>query len=319
MATPVQAGATQTEAIQPRSTLESSLDQCFIWVTQIFALAVAGILIWIAAQVAIDASPAIQKYGLGFLVNSSWDPVHDEYGVLPIIYGTIVSSAIALLFAVPIGVGTAIFLSENFIPSSIRAVLIFLVELLAAIPSIVYGLWGIFILIPFLRPIGNWLHDNLGWLPIFSTRYLGLGLFPVGIILTVMILPIITAISRDSLSSVDPSLRQASLGMGATRWTTIFRVMVPAAFSGIMGGIMLALGRALGETMAVTLLIGNSNRLTFSVLASSNTIASLLANQFNEASGLQLSALMYASLVLFFLTLIINITAQLIIQRVKSY
>lgn len=319
MAAPTQIGDIQTDAIQPRTTLESSLDQVFIWVTRFFALAVAGVLIWIAVQVAIDAMPAIQKYGLRFLIDSSWNPVEDEYGVLPIIYGTIVSSAIALLFAVPIGVGTAIFLSENFIPLSLRTTLIFLVELLAAIPSIVYGIWGIYVLIPFLRPIGNWLHNNLGWLPIFSTRYVGPGMLPASIILVVMILPIITAISRDSLSSVDPNLRQASMGMGATRWTTIFRVLIPAAFSGIMGGIMLALGRALGETMAVTLLIGNSNRLTFSILAPANTIASLIANQFAEASGLQIAALMYASLVLFFLTLIINVMAELIVQRVKSY
>lgn len=319
MATQIQARDGQREAVQPRSALESLLERGFVWVTRLFALAVAGILIWIAVQVAIDASPAIQKYGLRFLIDSSWDPVHNNYGALPIIYGTVMSAAIALLFAIPIGVGTAIFLSENFIPSSLRTVLIFLVELLAAIPSVVYGLWGIYVLIPLLKPIGNWLHDNLGWLPLFSTRYIGPGLFPAGIILTVMVLPIITAIARDSLSSVEPSLRQASMSMGATRWTTIFRVMVPAAFSGIVGGIMLALGRALGETMAVTLLIGGSNRLTFSILAPANTIASLLANQFAEASGLQVAALMYASLVLFFLTLVINVVAELIVQRVRSY
>lgn len=319
MATQIQVGDGQIEAVQPRSALESLLERGFVWVTRLFALSVAGILIWIAVQVAIDASPAIQKYGLRFLIDSSWDPVHNNYGALPIIYGTVMSAAIALLFAIPIGVGTAIFLSENFIPSSLRTVLIFLVELLAAIPSVVYGLWGIYVLIPLLKPIGNWLHDNLGWLPLFSTRYIGPGLFPAGIILTVMVLPIITAIARDSLSSVEPSLRQASMGMGATRWTTIFRVMVPAAFSGIVGGIMLALGRALGETMAVTLLIGSSNRLTFSILAPANTIASLLANQFAEASGLQIAALMYASLVLFFLTLVINVVAELVVQRVRSY
>jgi len=319
MATQIQARDGQREAVQPRSALESLLERGFVWVTRLFALAVAGILIWIAVQVAIDASPAIQKYGLRFLIDSSWDPVHNNYGALPIIYGTVMSAAIALLFAIPIGVGTAIFLSENFIPSSLRTVLIFLVELLAAIPSVVYGLWGIYVLIPLLKPIGNWLHDNLGWLPLFSTRYIGPGLFPAGIILTVMVLPIITAIARDSLSSVEPSLRQASMSMGATRWTTIFRVMVPAAFSGIVGGIMLALGRALGETMAVTLLIGGSNRLTFSILAPANTIASLLANQFAEASGLQVAALMYASLVLFFLTLVINVVAELIVQRARSY
>jgi phosphate transport system permease protein len=216
-------------------------------------------------------------------------------------------------------VGTAIFLSENFLPRKIVTPLTFMVELLAAIPSIVYGLWGIYVLIPFLQPIGAWLHENFGFIPLFATEYIGPGMFPAGIILTVMILPIITAISRDSLASVPPSLRQASYGLGATRWTTIFRVLIPAAFSGIIGGTMLALGRALGETMAVTLLIGNSNNLNFSILAPANTIASLLANQFAEASGLQQSALMYAALVLFVMTLVVNVFAEFIIRTVKPY
>jgi phosphate transport system permease protein len=235
------------------------------------------------------------------------------------IYGTLVSSFIALLLAVPIGVGTAVFLSEDFLPPPVRTVAAFMVELLAAIPSVVYGLWGIFILIPFLQPIGNWLHSNLGWIPLFRTQYIGPGMFPAALILTVMILPIITAISRDSLLSLPPHLRQAAFGMGATRWTAIFRVLIPAAFSGIVGGTMLALGRAMGETMAVTMLIGNSNDFNVSILAPANTIASLLANQFAEARDAQIAALMYAGLVLFFLTLVVNVIAELIVQRVNPY
>lgn len=229
------------------------------------------------------------------------------------------SSFIALLLAVPIGVGTAVFLSEDFLPRPVRTVLAFMVELLAAIPSVVYGLWGIFVLIPFLGPIGDWLHNNLGFIPLFSTQYIGPGMLPAALILTVMILPIITAISRDSLISLPPNLRQAALGMGATRWTAIFRVLIPAAFSGIIGGTMLALGRAMGETMAVTMLIGNANDLNFSILAPANTIASLLANQFAEAGDLQIAALMYAGLVLFGMTLIVNILAEMIVQRVNVY
>lgn len=304
---------------QPRSNAEKSLDKGFIWLTRILALAVAGVLIFIAIEVGIEAMPAIQKYGLGFLFSSAWNPVNDTYGALPMIYGTLVSAAIALLLAVPLGVGTAVFLSEDFIPLSIRTPLVFMVELLAAIPSVVYGLWGIFVLIPFLTPIGQWLHKSFGWLPLFSTPPGGPGMLPAGVILTVMILPIITVISRDSLASLPPDLRQASLGLGATRWETLFRVLIPAAFSGIVGGIMLALGRAMGETMAVTMLIGNANQLSFSLLAPANTIASLLANQFAEASGLQTAALMYAGLVLFAITLVVNILAELIVRQVKKF
>jgi phosphate transport system permease protein len=312
--------ANQAETVlPPRTGREKWLDRSFVIGTRLFALAVAAVLVLIGVQTAIAGWPAIREFGLSFIYTSAWNPVESSYGALPMIYGTLMSSAIAVLFAFPLGVGTAIFLSENFLPRKIVTPLTFMVELLAAIPSIVYGLWGIYVLIPFLQPIGAWLHENFGFIPLFATEYIGPGMFPAGIILTVMILPIITAISRDSLASVPPSLRQASYGLGATRWTTIFRVLIPAAFSGIIGGTMLALGRALGETMAVTLLIGNSNNLNFSILAPANTIASLLANQFAEASGLQQSALMYAALVLFVMTLVVNVFAEFIIRTVKPY
>jgi phosphate transport system permease protein len=305
--------------IPPREFGSFALDKGFQWVTRLFAFGVVAVLIYIAVVVGIDAVPAMKQFGWDFLVSSAWNPVENDYGALPMIFGTFASSLIALLIAVPIGVGTAIFLSENFLPPSIRLTLNFLVELLAAIPSVVYGLWGIYVLIPFLKPIGTWLHANLGWFPLFSSRYLGPGLLPAALVLTVMILPLISSISRDSLAALPPTLRQAALGMGATRWTAIFRVLLPAAASGIVGGVMLALGRAMGETMAVTMLIGNSNDLSLSILAPANTIASLLANQFAEASGLQISALMYAGLILFAMTLVVNILAELIVLRVKQY
>ncbi len=301
-----------------RSQAEKRLDRAFIWLTRLLGLAIAFILIVIAITVAYRAIPAIEAFGLGFLLDSAWNPVKEQYGALPMIYGTLMSSAIALIIAVPLGIGTAIFLSEDFIPLSIRTPLIFLVELLAAIPSVVYGLWGIFVLIPIVRDLGVWLHQNLGFIPFFSSSPSGPGMLPAGIILAIMVLPIITAISRDSLASLPPDLRQASLGLGATRWTTIFRVLIPAAFSGIVGGIMLGLGRAMGETMAATMIIGNSNQLNISLLAPGNTIASLMANQFAEASGLQVSALMYAGLILFVLTLIVNVLAELIVRNVKA-
>jgi phosphate transport system permease protein len=304
-------------AIKNRSGLEKSLDQGFISLTRIFALAIAGILLWITVQVTIGAWPAIQEFGVSFLAKTNWNPVNDDYGVLTSVYGTLVSSFLGLLISVPIGVGTAILLSEDFLPAKVRLVLVFLVELLAAIPSVVYGVWGIFVLVPIITNIGKWLNSSLGFLPIFSTPPTGPGMLPAGVILAVMTLPIITAISRDALIAVPPSLRQASLGLGATRWETIFQVLIPAAFSGIVSAVMLALGRAMGETMAVTMLIGNSNNLSISLLAPANTISSLLANQFSEASGLQVAALMYAALVLFVLTLIVNVLAELIVLRVK--
>jgi phosphate transport system permease protein len=304
--------------IKSRSMTEKNLESGFRWLTLTFAIAIGLILLAIALVVFIESIPAIRQAGLGFLFSTEWDPVKNVYGALPVISGTLVSALLSLLIAVPLGLGTAIFLSEDFIPLNIRTVFIFLVELLAAIPSVVYGLWGIFVLIPLLKPFGVWLHENFGWFPLFSSSPVGPGMLPAGVILAIMILPIITAIARDSLATLPPELRQASLGLGATRWETIFRVLVPAAFSGIVGGIMLALGRAMGETMAVTMIIGNSNKLSASILDPANTIASLLANQFAEASGMQVSALMYAGFVLMVLTLVVNILAELIVNKVKA-
>ncbi|MBP5972111.1 phosphate ABC transporter permease subunit PstC [Brasilonema sp. CT11] len=307
----------QIPIVKPPSQAEKSLDRGFIWLTRLFALGVAAILVWIALQVTIQALPAIQKYGANFIVNSTWNPVTNEYGALPQIYGTLVSAFIALLIAVPIGVGTAVLLSENFLPSKLRLVLVFLVELLAAIPSIVYGIWGFFVLVPPLTSLGKFLNSSLGFLPIFSTVPAGPNMLVAGVILAIMTLPIITAISRDALISLSPSLRQAALGLGATRWETILKVLIPSAFSGIVSAVMLGLGRAMGETMAVTILIGNANNVSASLFAPGNTISSLLASQFAEAGGLQVSALMYAALILFVLTFIVNILAELIVLRVK--
>lgn len=268
-----------------RSATEKILDVSFIWLTQILAFSVAGVLIWIAVQVGIQARPAFREFGFSFLTTSAWNPPAQQFGVLPMIYGTIVSSLIALLLAFPVGIASAIVLSENFLPKSMGQALTFMVELLAAIPSVVYGLWGIYVLIPFLKPIGSMLHNHWGWIPFFATPYVGPGMLPAGLILAVMILPFLTAIARDSLASVPSNLRAASYAVGATRWQTIFSVLIPASFFGIIGGTMLALGRALGETMAVTLVIGNSNMLQLSLLAPANTIASLMANQFARGNA----------------------------------
>jgi phosphate transport system permease protein len=288
--------------IEPRSGVERVLDFSFYWVAKILALAIAGVLIWITIQVGMMAIPAIQKFGFNFFYTSSWNPVNEQYGVWPAIYGTLVSSFIALAISVPIGLGVAIFLSEDYLPPILQRIMVFLVELLAAIPSVVYGLWGIFVLIPFLK---NFTPLN------------GPGMLPAALILSVMILPTIAAIARDSIINVDKGLRQAAVGLGATRWEAILQIILPAASSGIIGGIMLALGRALGETMAVTMLIGNSNKVILDVFQPSNTISSLLANQFAEANGLQISALMYAALILFLITLVVNVLAQLLVTRLQ--
>lgn len=298
---------------------ERLVNPIFIPLTKICALAIGGILLWLTLIVTKEAFPAITKFGLKFLTETTWDPVRDQYGALPQLYGTLFSSFLALLFAVPIGLGVAIFLSEDFLPPKIQQALAFLVELLAAIPSVVYGLWGIAVVVPLFRVIGTWLHQQYGWLFLFSTppSATGFGMLPAGIVLAIMILPTIAAISRDALITLPPELRQAAVGLGATRWETIIKILVPAAFSGIIGAIMLALGRALGETMAVTMVIGNVNQISISVLAAGNTVASLLANKFAEAGGLEISALMYASLMLFFMTLIVNILAELLVRRVQ--
>ncbi|MDJ0649492.1 MAG: phosphate ABC transporter permease subunit PstC [Xenococcaceae cyanobacterium MO_188.B19] len=289
--------------IKSRSGIERGLETGFYWSAKILAFAIAAILIWITIQVAREAFPAMREFGLGFLTSSSWNPVESNYGIVPAIYGTLVSSFIALLISVPIGLGVAIFLSEDYLPPTIQRIIVFLVELLAAVPSVVYGLWGIFVLIPFLKNI---------------SPLTGPGMLPAALILSVMILPTIAAISRDAIINVPGGLRQAAVGLGATRWEAILQIVLPAASSGIIGGIMLALGRALGETMAVTMLIGNANKVDFSVFAPSNTVSSLLANQFAEASGLQVAALMYAALILFAITLAVNVLAQLLVTRIQK-
>lgn len=300
-----------------RTPFARNLDSAFVWLTGGFAGLIALLLLAIAVRVGIDASPAMAKFGLGFLFESRWDPVKEIYSAFPQIYGTLVSSFLALFLAVPIGIGVAILLSEDFIPEKIQRPVVFLIELLAAIPSVVYGLWGIFVLIPILRDLGKMVHQTLGWLPIFSTAPSGPGMYVAGIILGIMILPIITAIARDALVAVPVELRQAAYGLGATRWETILKIILPAAFSGVVGGIMLALGRAMGETMAVTMVIGNANKANISLFDQGSTVSSLLANQFAEASGLQVSSLMYAAIVLFVLTLVVNILAQVIVKRVN--
>jgi phosphate transport system permease protein len=303
--------------LRRRPPQEKLVDVGFRNLAVVLASMVAIVLLSILVVVFWGGLESMGRYGWTFLITSNWNPVDDEYGAGAAIYGTLVTSLLSLLIAVPLGVGTAIFITENIIPRNIRNVIGLMVELLAAIPSVVLGLWAIFVMEPFIRPLLELLYTLFSWLPFFSSPPMGPGTLPAVLILVVMILPIITAIARDSLNQVPMKLRQAAYGVGTTRWGAIMNVMLPAAVSGIVGGVMLALGRAMGETMAVTMIIGNSNNFSFSLLAPGNTIASMLANQFGEADGSQVSSLMYAAFVLIIMTLAVNIFAQWIVKRLS--
>jgi len=303
--------------LRRRPPSEKLVDVSFRYLAVILASMVAVVLFSILIVVFWGSLESMGRYGWKFLITSNWNPVDDEYGAFTAIYGTIVTSLLSLLIAVPLGVGTAIFITENIIPLRIRNVIGVMVELLAAIPSVVLGLWAIFVMEPFIRPFLEFLYTTLNWLPIFSSPPIGPGTAPAVLILVVMILPIITSISRDSLNQVPDKLRQAAYGVGTTRWGAVLNVLLPAAISGIVGGVMLALGRAMGETMAVTMIIGNSNNFSPSLLAPGNTIAAMLANQFGEADGSQVSSLMYAAFILMILSLAVNVFAQWMVKRLS--
>jgi phosphate transport system permease protein len=303
--------------LRRRPASEKLVDVGFKNLAIALASMVAIVLFAILVVVFWGSLESMGRYGWKFLVTSNWNPVDDEYGAFTAIYGTLVTSLLSLAIAVPLGVGTAVFITENIIPRRIRDVIGVMVELLAAIPSVVLGLWAIFVLEPFIRPFLTFLNQAFGWLPIFGSVPMGPGMAPAILILVVMILPIITAIARDSLNQVPIKLRQAAYGIGTTRWGAILNVILPAAVSGIVGGVMLALGRAMGETMAVTMIIGNSNNFSWSLLAPGNTIAAMLANQFGEADGSQVSSLMYAAFVLIVLTLAVNVFAQWLVKRLS--
>ena len=262
--------------------------------------------------------PTIKQFGLGFLTGNEWKPSLNEFGALPFIYGTIVSSVLALIISVPISLGIAVFLVEQA-PKKIATPIAFLVELLAAIPSVVYGLWGIFVLAPFIRDyLGVFLNEYFGWLSLFQGRLTGFGMLTGGLILALMITPIVTAVVRDVLEAVPTTQREAALALGATKWETT-QIALGNAASGIAGAVVLGLGRALGETMAVTMVIGNSPQITSSLFEPAYTIASVLAANFAEATDkLYLSALIEMGLVLFLVTFTVNALAKLLVNRVAN-
>lgn len=286
----------------------------FLWLCRLASLAAVAVLLLIFWEIWQAAWPAMEKFGPGFLTGASWQPNRDRYGVLPFLVGTSATALIALALAFPPGLAIAIFLSEDFLPRPARQFVRFVVELLASIPSVVYGLWGIFVVIPIIQSVGTWTTERFGHIPLLAGPAYGNSLLTAGVVLALMVLPTITAISRSSLVAVPHTLREGAYALGATRWEAIFGVILPTAAPGVVAATILALGRAMGETMAVAMLIGNSPRLSLSLFAPSGTLASLLANQFGEAEGLQVSALMYAALILVALTLAVNFAGEAVLR-----
>jgi phosphate transport system permease protein len=295
-------------------------DLLFRGVTLLLVFIVLGLVAGVALVLLLNSWPTIQQFGFSFLTNLAFDPVHNVFGVLPAIFGTLVTSAFAMLFAIPIGVGVAIFLVD-FCPRALRQPLAFFADLLAAVPSVIFGLWGFLILAPWLQNVGEpWLKLHLGFLPFFQGEIHGLGLLAAGMILTIMVLPLIIAVSREVMLVVPTAQREAMLALGATRWEVIRYAVLPFARIGVLGGIILALGRALGETMAVTMVIGNqASRPTASLFDTGYTLSSVIANQFGEATpGLFLSALLEAGLIIFIITLITNFLARWLISSLEQ-
>jgi phosphate transport system permease protein len=294
-------------------------DLAFRWTTALFALGALATLVVLGLELVRESAPSLSRFGARFVVDTTWDPVHERFGALPFLYGTLVSSLLALVIAVPVGLGVAIFLAE-LAPPRLRAPAGFLVELLAAVPSVVYGMWGLFVLAPWLRTsVEPLLARTLGFLPFFRGPPQGVGMLAGGLILSVMILPTISAVSREVLAAVPASLREGALALGATRWEAIRFAVLPTARTGIFGAAVLGLGRALGETMAVTMVIGNRPEISASLFAPGYTMASVLANEFTEATGdLYLAALTEVALLLFAVTLLLNLVARLLVRRTRA-
>ncbi len=290
-------------------------DRAFVLGTRGFGVVIVGILVAVGAVLLVESLPAWRTLGLSLITGTGWDPIREIYGAVPFIVGTLYTSLIALLLATPIGVLTAIFLSE-FANRRVATPLTFTIELLAAIPSVVLGLWGIFILAPFLRDtVDAFLISTLGWLPMFAGPSYGFSISTAGVILAIMILPTMVSIGREVLRSVPNAQREAMYGLGATHWEVATKAVLPYARSGVIGAVILGLGRALGETMAVTMVIGNKDEVPVSIFAQGQSIASKIAVTFNESTGLQSESLIAIGLILLVMTLILNVLARLLVSR----
>jgi len=299
-----------------RSANKAWGDALFKGMTLFFALGI--LLLFIAILVALwhESTPAIDKFGLSFLTSTAWNPVKDEFGAVIPMVGTVVSTVLAMLIAVPLSIGVALFLAE-LAPAWMRTPFGTAIELLAAIPSIVYGMWGLFVLAPVMSDhVQPWLAEHLGFIPLFSGPQMGIGMLTAGLVLALMILPFIASVTRDVFLMVPQNLKEAAYGMGATTWEVVRDVMIPYGKKGIVGAVFLGMGRALGETMAVTFVIGNAYHLSWSLFAPGNSIASTLANEFTEAdSDVYLASLIELGLVLFLLTFLVLGAAQLWLKR----
>jgi phosphate transport system permease protein len=292
-------------------------DTTFAGLMLVCALSIFAIVLFILTILILRSKLSLAQFGFKFFVHSAWDPVSGDFGALPFIYGTLMTSLLALAMAVPLALGVAVFLSE-LCPQKLRAPISFVTELLAAIPSVVYGLWAVFVLVPLMRDhLGDFLYKYLGWTGFFEGYNFGVGMLTASIILAIMILPIISSIARDIMLAVPTSQREAVLALGATRWEMIRTGVLRNARIGIVGAVILGLGRALGETMAVTMVIGNHPEISKSLFAPANTLASVIANEFTEATGdLYLSALIEIGLALFIVTIIVNAIARALVWAV---
>lgn len=301
------------QGYRPRPELVLS-DRVFNIILAVCGAIVLALIFILALSLMKGSTKALAHFGGGFIVATNWDPVREDFGALPFIWGTLMSSLLALLIAVPVGLGTGIFLSE-IAPKRLAEPIAFIIELLAAVPSVVYGMWGIFVIVPLVRQLQDLVGGTpLGGFPLFSGPPVGVGLLTAGIVLAIMILPFIAAISKDALQAVPRTQAEAGLALGTTKWETIRGPLLRYARKGILGGVILALGRALGETMAVTMLIGNNPQITPSLFRSAYSMAAVLANEFAEATGdMHTSALVSIALVLLALTLAVNALARLLI------
>ena len=292
-----------------------AMAQAGVWII----LLLLGFILW---SIGGKAWIGMRDYGIGFLVSTTWDVGRQQFGILPHIWGTLYSSLLALAVGGFFGVAMAIFLTQDFLPPRLAQVFRTIVELLAAIPSVVYGLWGLFFVVPAMRPAAAWLFERFGFIPFFGTTLSGPGMAPASLVLAIMVLPTVAAVSQDALRLVPYKVKEAAYGMGTTRWEAILKVMLPAASTGIFGALVLGFGRALGETMALAMLIGNSNQISLSLFSPANTLAALLALNFPEAGPREVQVLMYAALVLLAITLVVNMIGEAIMtlssrRRVK--
>lgn len=298
----------------PPSDIDYLGDNVFRKVGMSCSVLIVFLLMYILWEIGRLALPAMSSYGFGFVTGTTWDVTRQTFGVLPEIWGTLYSSILALAIGGTIGIAIAIFLTQDFLQPRFAAVFRTIVELLAAIPSVVYGLWGIYVLIPLLRPVAAWLHENLGFFPLFSSDLSGPGLAPAALVLAIMILPTVAAISVDAFRRIPYKVKEAAYGLGTTHWEAIIKVMMPTASSGILAALVLGFGRALGETMALAMLIGNRNQISLSLFAPADTLAALLASKFPEAGEIEIQALMYAAIVLLLLTFLVNVMGVAIQQ-----